>query len=248
MLRRRVTFHGSVPEGYKLRKILIGLVFLFLPAVAAAQTATVLANAPIYVTPVVTQSPLRVAAAGTTLQVLDDQGEWAKIAYNDPQWGRRIGWVQRSTIKIKDEALQPMDLSLPSAVQSEQVAVAQVPAPQAPGYAPPRPQQPAFLKNHIVGRSGGTFGTTPAALAGAEFSGDVHPLVQVYGSFDWHKDASPSYFSIVGDVVSLVTGVDDVKYTAPAYVGMGGVKVIAPPHMVVRPYGLGGFGVGYSKV
>jgi hypothetical protein len=90
MLRRRVTFHGSVPEGYKLRKILIGLVFLFLPAVAAAQTATVLANAPIYVTPVVTQSPLRVAAAGTTLQVLDDQGEWAKIAYNDPQWGRGL--------------------------------------------------------------------------------------------------------------------------------------------------------------
>ncbi len=104
------------PEVYKLRKLLIGLVFLFLPAVATAQTATVLANAPIYVSPVATQSPLRVAAAGTTLQVLDDQGEWARIAYNDPQWGRRIGWVQRSTIRIKDEALQPMDLSIPSAV------------------------------------------------------------------------------------------------------------------------------------
>ncbi len=69
--------------------ILIGLVLLFLPAAAAAQTATVLANAPIYVSPVATQSPLRVAAAGT--QVLDDQGERARIAYNDPQWGRRIG-------------------------------------------------------------------------------------------------------------------------------------------------------------
>ena len=45
----RVAFHGSVSEVYKLRKLLIGLVFLFLPAVAAAQTATVLANAPIFV-------------------------------------------------------------------------------------------------------------------------------------------------------------------------------------------------------
>ena len=121
-----------------MRKLLICLVFLFLPAVAAAQTASVLANAPIYVTPVVTQTPLRVAAPGTTLQVLEDQGEWAKIAYNDPQWGRRIGWVQRSTIRIKDEALQPMDVSLPSARQSEQVAVAQALRKRQATHSPDR--------------------------------------------------------------------------------------------------------------
>ena len=113
MLRTPRHFPRFCPEVYKLRKLLICSAFLFLPAVAEAQTASVLANAPIYVTPVATQTPLRVAAAGTTLQVLEDQGEWAKIAYNDPQWGRRIGWMQRSTIRIKDEALQPMDLSVP---------------------------------------------------------------------------------------------------------------------------------------
>jgi opacity protein-like surface antigen len=32
------------------------------------------------------------------------------------------------------------------------------------------------------------------------------------------------------------------------WVGVGGVKVIAPPNIVVRPYGIGGFGVGYSKL
>ena len=209
-----------------MRKLLIGLVFLFLPAAAAAQTATVLANAPIYVTPVATQSPLRVAAAGTTLQVLDDQGEWAKVAYNDPQWGRRIGWMQRGTIRIKDEALQPMDLSLPSPGQSEQVAVAQVPAPQAPGYAPPRPQQPAFFKNHIIGRSGLTFGTETAPIAGVEASGDVLPVLQVYGSFDWHQNVAPKSFQ---DGIDLFNDSGfDITSTLPGFVGMGGVKVMLP--------------------
>ncbi len=97
-----------------------------------------------------------------------------------------------------------------------------------------------------MGRSGGTFGTTPAGLVGTEFSGDVHPLVQVYGSFDWHQDASPSYFGTIGDIISFATG-EKVEYKAPAYVGMGGVKVIAPTRGV-RPYGLGGFGVGYGKI
>ena len=104
---------------------------------AAAQTASVLANAPIYVTPVVTQTPLRVAAPGTTLQVLDDQGEWAKIAYNDPQWGRRIGWVQRSTIRIKDEALQPMDLSVSNGPRLHRLRFNQSTGRPKPGMAYP---------------------------------------------------------------------------------------------------------------
>jgi len=46
-------------------------------------------------------------------------------------------------------------------------------------------------------------------------------------------------------VVSDITGLD-VDYRFPAYVGMGGVKVIAPTG-TLRPYGLGGFGYGRVK-
>jgi len=133
-----------------MRRLLITFCLALLPAAAAAQTATVLSNAPIYVTPVVTQTPLRVAAPGTTLQVLADQDEWTKIAYNDPQWGRRIGWIQKKDVRVTDPNLQPMDLSIgdtPTASPidtasdgADRHATAQTAATAQPGF--PRPDVP----------------------------------------------------------------------------------------------------------
>jgi hypothetical protein len=90
-----------------------------------------------------------------------------------------------------------------------------------------------------------TFGTETAALAGVEVGGDVLPVMQVYGSFDWHQNVAPKWVQDLGDVISVLAGAD-VKYKFPAYVGMGGVKVQVPGR-VLRPYGLGGFGVGHVR-
>jgi len=85
---------------------------VFLAASAWAQSAAVISNAPIYIGAVETQSPLRVASVGTTLQVVADHGEWLQIAFNDPQWGRRIGWIQKKNVRVTDPTLRPMDLSI----------------------------------------------------------------------------------------------------------------------------------------
>ena len=220
-------------------KRLLLLILLCVPASASAQSATVTTNAPIYVAAVETQTPLRVAAAGTKLDILQDTGEWLQVAFNDPQYGRRVGWVKRSYLRVADPALQPMDLSVnkPSVTQPP---VEQQAAPVIPHH---KEQMPVF-KQHVVARTGGTFGTAPAALVGVEMSGDVLPVLQVYGSFDYHWDVLPTYVQDFADAVSEPGLVITAK--VPAYVGMGGVKVIAPPSLPVRPYGLGGFGIGHG--
>ena len=84
-------------------------------APAAAQTeiakATVITNAPIYIQPGA-QTPLRVAKAGTALKVLQEEGEWLEVEFNDPQFGRRVGWIQKKLVQIFRPELEPMDLSV----------------------------------------------------------------------------------------------------------------------------------------
>ena len=55
---------------------------------------------PVYVRPEVLQSPLVVLGAGTRLTVLDDFGEWLRVEFNDRQWGRRVGYVERRLVAV----------------------------------------------------------------------------------------------------------------------------------------------------
>src|SRR5688500_20340283 len=75
-------------------------------------SATVTTAAPIFVMPDSTRQPLRVAAAGTTLNVLKEEGEWVQVQFADPQWGPRTGWVQATFINISHPAAQPIDLAV----------------------------------------------------------------------------------------------------------------------------------------
>lgn len=214
------------------------LCFLALPASAWAQSAVVVTNAPIYVAAQETQSPMRVAAVGTTLQVVADQGDWLQVMFNDPQFGRRYGWVKRTYVRVADPTTQPMDLSVPS-------PAAQPPLQPGQQMRPPQPHPLPFLKNHVVGRTGGTFGTAAAPLVGFELSGDVAPLCQAYGSFDWHFDVTPTSIKSLYDYVSAIYGVN-FEEKVPGFAAIGGIKVIAPNHLAVRPYGVGGFGYGHG--
>jgi len=88
------------------------LIFFVTAGSAEQQTATVVVNAPIYVSAAVTQTPLRVAAVGTRLLVAQQQGDWVQVEFRDPQFGRRIGWVQAANLQLVKPDTAPMDLSV----------------------------------------------------------------------------------------------------------------------------------------
>jgi hypothetical protein len=98
-----------------MRHITGAIIVVLLFAVAGfAQTATVIKNAPIYVKPdpPATLLPLRMAAVGTVLRVVGQEGEWIQVQFQDPQWGERTGWVSSELVRVNRPELQPMDLSV----------------------------------------------------------------------------------------------------------------------------------------
>ena len=112
--------------------ILMPLLLLFAAAAAGqspALTGTVIAVAPIYLQPT-SQTPLRVAAVGTVLKVLKEEGDWVQVEFNDPQWGPRVGWVQAKLIEISTPGLAPMDLSIPKKERPTPAASQQPVAPK----------------------------------------------------------------------------------------------------------------------
>jgi opacity protein-like surface antigen len=213
-------------------------------AQSSGPSATATANAPVYIAPDASRTPLRTASVGTVFTVVAEEGDWTKVQFKDPQWGVRVGYVETRLLRISRPELAPMDLSVTSPASPPATVPTHATAPARPGLRPwevpePRSHWPA---SYIVGRGGVTFGTRTAPLAGFEIGGHVAPMLQVYGTFDWHRDISPEFIGDLSEIVSDLTGLD-VNYRFPAYVGVGGVKVIATRGMV-RPYGLGGFGFG----
>ena len=91
------------------------LVFVMSTTASAQQFATVTTNAPIYAAAQETPTPLRVAAVGSRLRVVSTEGDWVQVEYNDPQLGRRVGWVLGHYVSLSNQDLRPMDLSVPEA-------------------------------------------------------------------------------------------------------------------------------------
>jgi hypothetical protein len=99
-----------------MRRAAALLFFCLISTTASAQQfATVTTNAPIYADAQEAPTPLRVAAVGTRLRVLSTVGDWIQVEYNDPQLGRRAGWVLRHYVSLTSQDLRPMDLSVPKA-------------------------------------------------------------------------------------------------------------------------------------
>jgi hypothetical protein len=108
------------------------VVLALMPSVAFAQEATVKAPAPIFLLPDATRVPLRTAAAGTRLRVLEENADWVKVEFHDPQFGPRVGYIEARHVTIRRPELEPMDLSVkpePARVpaQVESAPVRQVP-------------------------------------------------------------------------------------------------------------------------
>ena len=97
-----------------MRTWVITLALIAVPLTATAQsTATITTNAAIYSTsaPAANVSPVRVAALGTVLVVVAEDGDWLQIEFADPQRGRRTGWIRKEHARVSNPELMPMDLS-----------------------------------------------------------------------------------------------------------------------------------------
>ncbi len=110
--------------------------------------AIILENAPIMLLPDANRVPLRVAAKGSSLTLLKDEGEWLQVQFQDPQFGLRIGYVQAKFARKVVAALQPADLSVP---QRQPAATApndtRTSGQSGPSQVPPPVAQPSKLKD-----------------------------------------------------------------------------------------------------
>ena len=68
---------------------------------ATAGTAGVVLNeAPVFLLPDRNRTPLRVLAPGTSLRIVEENKEWYRVQFSDPQFGPRIGWIERKFVQI----------------------------------------------------------------------------------------------------------------------------------------------------
>jgi len=121
-----------------MRALVFAVAVLCSAPVAAQQEgirATVTSAAPIFIQPGA-QTPLRVAKSGTSLKVMQEEGEWAQVEFSDPQFGRRVGWVEKKLLRVFRPELTPMDLSVPE--PASQAAMPPVQQQLPPAISAPR--------------------------------------------------------------------------------------------------------------
>jgi hypothetical protein len=149
--------------------VLMILGVLLAPALtlyAQDRTAIVSDTAPIYVLPDANRTPLRTAAANTALRVTGEESGWLKVEFQDPQFGIRTGYVETRLVRIRDTALQPMDLSIkdPEPVRAREGAHQQQSATE--------PSQRAMDRTASVAPSGGSRGWVDVNLGLAQSGAD----------------------------------------------------------------------------
>ena len=67
----------------------------------AVGTAVTTATAPVFLRPDATMTPLRQLPTGTRLRVLDQTGDWLHVEFEDRQYGRRVGYVQKAFARVE---------------------------------------------------------------------------------------------------------------------------------------------------
>jgi hypothetical protein len=115
------------------------------PAALAAQAiyAVTTKDVPLFVVKDDRGTPLRVAKADSRLKVLKDEGAWVLVEFEDPQWGRRQGYVRAEAIQL--ESPPAVDVSVREAPAGP-IADAAGRAAQTDSRAPERAGMPGGLK------------------------------------------------------------------------------------------------------
>lgn len=140
-----------------MRAIIVVLLFMAGLGTGAATAqenhATVIEAAPIYLTPDATRTPLRTAAVHTDLRVLAEEGDWLRVEFRDPQFGPRVGYVERRKVRVYRTEPRPADLS-----GRERASDPSTPHP-SPARPPQSPAQGPGMKAYA------TYGSTAFAAA-----------------------------------------------------------------------------------
>jgi opacity protein-like surface antigen len=238
--------------------LFFGFLLLFLPASLHAQDAVVTQNAPIYVLPDVRRQPLRTAAPSTRLRVVEEQGEWLRVEFQDPQFGKRVGYVESKYVQISRPELQPMDLSIREKAENAggtlqpAVATQSMQPPGVQSSRQPQIQPHKAYRGYALGVGGVTFQSETSGLFGAEFGGDVARDLRVYGQVGHMINVLPNEIQDeldeAADALTFVTRARwqfDGKLPS-TYFG-GGVKYLVPTGGPVRPYVLGGVNGAHFK-
>jgi opacity protein-like surface antigen len=84
---------------------------LLAPASARAQSfgdvALVATAAPVYLLPDATRTPLRTLPVGVALTILQRQGDWLQVTFEDAQLGRRTAWIEAKAVRIRPASAEP---------------------------------------------------------------------------------------------------------------------------------------------
>jgi hypothetical protein len=72
-------------------------VILASPPPGSTSLLTIETTAPVFLFPDATRSPLRVLGAGSIVKLLETHEEWYQIAFEDPVWRVRVGFVARNS-------------------------------------------------------------------------------------------------------------------------------------------------------
>ncbi len=89
-----------------------------LDAPAAAQQvfgepAIVATEAPVFLLPDATRTPLRRLPVGQALTLLDRKGEWLQVTFEDQQLGRRTAWIESRFVRIRPAGTTPPETAAP---------------------------------------------------------------------------------------------------------------------------------------
>jgi hypothetical protein len=109
---------------------------LAVPGQASAETAVRIivsaSAAPVFVKADSSIAPLRVAKVGSVLNVIAVEGEWYRIEFQDPEFGRSVGYIEKRHVNVQVSAPQSaVDLSIAEPQRAATKAQEQAPAPQA---------------------------------------------------------------------------------------------------------------------
>jgi hypothetical protein len=141
------------------RVVIITMLAQIISPLASAQTqertATTTAVVSVYDRPDATKQVLRVAKEGSVLVLLAEQGDWCRIEFQDPDYGRRIGYVETKFLR----------LSATSAGEGQALADLSAAARRTTSQGVPQSQPP----NHAGDQA---LNTTPDGVRDGELLGD----------------------------------------------------------------------------
>ena len=174
------------------------------PGAAQDKTAIIKTAAPVYLVADASRTPLRVLETHTTLRIRKVQGEWLAVEFDDPQFGRRAGYIEAKHVLLvqaerDDSSASTGDLGLKSpADPSPATASAAGALPSAKTAPPPSPAAASTRGAPTSPTATGTSSDTapvkatapPTRRASEEIAGADNPEKTVYVREYTRKDGT----------------------------------------------------------